>query len=160
MGERIALTDASDQTHAALRARYAARRDAGYAGADYRVYGYMRVADAVRYYGAIHVPWDAAQLAADLQATGLSAELEVRRMKTVYQRALVLALIAAAQPATLVIERADQFDAQPAADLLERVVRRAPWALVTYAGGTTPPAGLFDVVSPAASWSIEGFEPT
>lgn len=149
MSERIALSDASDQTHATLRARYAARRDAGYAGADYRVYGYMRVADAVRYYGAIHARWDAAQLASDLQATGLSAELEVRRMKTVYQRALVLALIAAARPATLVIERADQFDAQPAAELLERVVRRAPWALVTYASGTAPPAGLFDVVSPA-----------
>ncbi len=152
MGERIALTDASDQTHAALRARYAARRDAGYAGADYRVYGYMRVADAVRYYGAIHARWDSAQLAADLEATGLSAGLEVRRMKTVYQRALVLALIAAAQPATLVIERADQFDAQPAAELLERVVRRAPWALVTYASDTIPPAGLFDLIVPAGSF--------
>jgi hypothetical protein len=47
-------------------------------------------------------------------------------------------LIAAAQPATLVIERADQFDARRG-ELLERVVRRAPWAprIATYAADAT-----------------------
>jgi hypothetical protein len=62
-------------------------------------------------------------------------------MKTVYQRALVLALIGAARPATLVIERADQFDVAPAAGLLERVVQRATYALLTYAPTPAVEAG-------------------
>jgi hypothetical protein len=130
----VALIDASDATHARLRERYAERRDVGYAGFDYRVYGRMRVADAVRFYGALHERWDGAQLAGDLQACGLGPGLEVRRMKTVYQRTLVLALISAARPALLVVERADQFDVPPAAELLERAVRRAAEAVVTYPG--------------------------
>jgi hypothetical protein len=46
----------------------------------------------------------------------------------------VLALISAARPALLVVERADQFDVPPAAELLERAVRRAAEAVVTYPG--------------------------
>ena len=136
-----------------MRRTYAARRDVGYAGAEYRVYGFMRVADAVRFYGALHATWDGAQLAADLNAAGLTPQLEVRRMKTAYQRALVLALIAAARPETLVIERADQFDATAAAELLDRVVRRAPRALVTYASAATIPSALFDATLPATEFA-------
>jgi hypothetical protein len=74
-------------------------------------------------------------------------------MKTAYQRALVLALIAAARPETLVIERADQFDATAAAELLDRVVRRAPRALVTYASAATIPSALFDATLPATEFA-------
>ncbi len=136
-----------------LRARFSSRRDVGYAGADFRVYGYMRVADAVRFYSAIHARWDAAQLAEDLQATGLGLELEVRRMKTVYQRALVLALVSAARPDTLVIERAEQFDVPAAVALLERAVRRAAQVIATYAADAVPAEALFDVVSPANEYA-------
>ncbi len=115
------------------------------------MYGFMRVGDAARYYAALHVRWDAVQLADDLTRAGLGAELEVRRMKTVYQRVLVLALISAAQPAFLVIERAEQFDVPPAAELLDRVVRRAARAIVTYAPGAEPHAAPFDGVTSAAA---------
>ncbi len=149
----IAFVDASDETHAALRGAYAARSGAAYACADDRVYGFMRVADAMRFYGAINARWDREQLIADLESAGLTAKLEVRRMRTAFQRALVVALIAATRPDALVVERADQFDAEAAAALLARIVRRVPHAVVTYAPGAAVPPGLYDELLPPAEAS-------
>ena len=96
------------------------------------MYPSMRIAEAVRFFSAIHARWDPGQLEADFAVAGLGASFEVRRMKRAYQRALVLALAAAAQPEILVIENAEEFDEPRVALLLERAIVRAPAALVTF----------------------------
>jgi hypothetical protein len=142
-GERVAIAEASDAVHRSLRARFDGP-EVGYAGQDFRVYGFLRIGKALQYYRAIHPGWDEAQLQDDLACAALSAEFEVRRMKRTYQRALVLALVAATRPQILVVERADEFDEEPTAALLERVLRRAPQAYVTYAPEASIPSDWFD----------------
>jgi hypothetical protein len=123
-----------------------------YCGAEYRVYPSMRIADAVRFFAALHARWNAEQLAADFETAGLAGSFEVRRMKRAYQRALVLAFAAAAEPELLVVESAEEFDEPRVEALLARAVARAPAALVTFAGEARPAGdalALTGVLSPA-----------
>ncbi len=161
-GSRIAIADADAPFHASLRAAFglapAARalepHGLAYCGAEYRVYPFMRIADAVRFFSAVHERWDAAQLAGDFALAGLNGSFEVRRMKRAYQRTLVLALSAASLPAMLVVERADEFDEPPARALLERAIRRAPAALVTFEAAAPDDPSLFTSVVPANAFDL------
>jgi hypothetical protein len=128
-----------------------------YCGREFRVYPSMRIGDAIRYYSALNQSWNAETLASDLRAAGLEERFEVKRMKTAFQRALVLVLALAAEPAALVVEAGQEFDAPPALALLERAVARVPRTLVTYAADAAPP-GCFDAALPAAGFDLAGFE--
>jgi len=139
---RIAIVDATDAFHARLRARYglgpAQPYDGvpvglGYCGREFRAYPAMRIADAARFYGALHARWNPARLRADLATAGLAERFEIRRMKRAYQRTIVLAFAMAAQPRLLVVENAEEFDEPGALALLETSVARAERAIVTYA---------------------------
>jgi hypothetical protein len=154
-GSRVALTGADAAFHARLRAAFglapASReldpRGLAYCGAEYRVYPFMRIADAVRFFSAVHERWDGDQLAADFKLAGLDGAFEVRRMKRAYQRTLVLALSAASLPSTLVVENAEQFD--------ERAIGRAPAALATFEGDAPPEEiGVFTSVVQAATFDL------
>ncbi len=167
MGTRIAIVAADPAFHQRLRARFGLGPAAGglelprglaFCGADYRVYPFMRIADAVRFFSAMHDNWDPEQLAADFALAGLSGTFEVRRMKRTYQRALVLALAAAALPATLVIENLEEFDEPPAAALAARAIVRAPAALATFGGEARPSPALaatFTEVVAAGAFELE-----
>jgi hypothetical protein len=109
----------------------------------------------VRFYAAIHERWNVGRLEADLAVANLRPEFEVRRMKRAYQRALVVALATAAEPASLVIENAEEFDEAPTALLLERVLRRTPYALVTYGEGAQADAAFFDEVGSPEAFDME-----
>jgi hypothetical protein len=162
-GSRVALTGADAAFHARLRAAFglapASReldpRGLAYCGAEYRVYPFMRIADAVRFFSAVHERWDADRLASDFALAGLDGAFEVRRMKRAYQRTLVLALSVASLPTTLVVENAEQFDEPPARALLMRAIERAPAALVTFEGDA-PPADVtaYTLVTPAATFDL------
>lgn len=115
----------------------------------------MRIGEALRFYAAIHERWNAEQVAADLALANLRPEFEVRRMKRAYQRALVVALATAADPATVVVERADEFDEAPTARLLERALARAPYALATYAEAAQADAAFFDEIRTPDSYHLE-----
>jgi hypothetical protein len=165
-GSRVALTGADAAFHARLRAAFglapASRaldpRGLAYCGAEYRVYPFMRIADAVRFFSAVHERWDSEQLAADFALAGLAGTFEVRRMKRAYQRTLVLALSAASLPTTLVVENAEQFDEPPARALLARAIERAPAALATF-GGDAPPdeIAVYTSVAPASTFDLRAF---
>ncbi len=116
----------------------------------------MRIAEAARFFAALHLRWNAAQLASDFEAAGLSGTFEVRRMKRAYQRALVLAFAAAAEPELLVVESGEEFDEPPAAALLARAVARVPAALVTFGGEARPAAAasVFSSVVTAAEFEV------
>ena len=137
---RLAVTGVSDGFHARLRGRAGLTAEGpraeasgiGYAGREFRVYGFMRVGDAARFYASLHERWDEERLYADLAAAGLGERFEVRRMKRAYQRALVLALVLAAKPETLVVESAAEFDEPAARKLLASGIARVSRALVTY----------------------------
>ncbi len=161
---RFAVVGADDAFHARLRARFGlspspqaleAPRGLAYCGREFRIYPTMSIADAIRFYGAIHERWNAEQLTDDLLASNLRPEFEVRRMKRAYQRALVLALATAAEPAALVVEHAEEFDEPPTALLLERVVRRTPYALATYAEGAQAGSALFDEIQSPSAFDME-----
>ena len=126
------------------------RAAVAYCGREFRVYPSMRVGEAVRFYAALHDRWNAATLRDDLERTNLGEDVEVRRMKRAYQRALVLALALATEPELLVVESANEFDEPAAAELLDASVRRVPRALVTYEGAAVPPSGTFAEIAPAA----------
>ncbi len=162
-GSRVGLTGADAAFHARLRAAFglapASReldpRGLAYCGAEYRVYPFMRIADAVRFFSAVHERWDAEQLASDFALAGLDGAFEVRRMKRAYQRTLVLALSAASLPSTLVVENAEQFDEPPARALLARAIERAPAALVTFEGDASPDdVAAYTSVVPAATFDL------
>jgi ABC-type multidrug transport system ATPase subunit len=128
-----------------------APRGLAYCGREFRIYPSMRIGEALRFYAALHERWDAARLEADLEAANLRPEFEVRRMKRAYQRALVLALATAAEPTMLVIENAEEFDEPATLRLLDRAVRRTPYALATYGPEAQADAALFDeILSPQA----------
>jgi hypothetical protein len=165
-GSRVALTGADAAFHARLRAAFglapASRaldpRGLAYCGAEYRVYPFMRIADAVRFFSAVHERWDSEQLAADFALAGLAGTFEVRRMKRAYQRTLVLALSAASLPTTLVVENAEQFDEPPARALLARAIERAPAALATFEGDAPPDEiAVYTSVAPASTFDLRAF---
>ncbi len=146
-GSRVAVVGADAAFHAGLRAHYGLApsprsldvpRGLGYCGAEYRIYPFMRISDAVRFFSAIHDRWDGERLEADFELARLDGSFEIRRMKRAYQRALVLALAAAATPAMLVVEHAEEFDDGPPAALLARCIERAPTALVTFGADARP----------------------
>ncbi len=146
-GSRVAVVGADAAFHAGLRAHYGLApsprsldvpRGLGYCGAEYRIYPFMRISDAVRVFSASHERWDGERLEADFELARLDGSFEIRRMKRAYQRALVLALAVAASPATLVIEHGEDFDDGPPSALLARAVERAPTALVTFGGDARP----------------------
>ncbi len=162
-GSRVALTGADAAFHARLRAAFglapASRaldpRGLAYCGAEYRVYPSMRIADAVRFYSAVHERWDGDQLAADFALAGLDGSFEVRRMKRAYQRTLVLALAAASLPSTLVVENAEQFDEPRARALLVHAIERAPAAFVTFEGdASADDVATYTSVVPAAAFDL------
>ncbi len=162
-GSRVALTGADAPFHARLRAAFGLApasttldpRGLAYCGAEYRVYPFMRIADAVRFFSAVHERWDADQLAADFALAGLDGSFEVRRMKRAYQRTLVLALSAASLPSILVVENAEQIDEPPARALLARAVERAPAVLVTFESDVPPEeVAAFTSVVPAAAFDL------
>ncbi len=163
-GGRFAIVGADDAFHARLRTCFGlapssqelvAPRGLAYCGREYRIYPSMRIAEAVRFYSAIHERWSAEQLNADLAVANLRPEYEVRRMKRAYQRALVVALATAAEPDSLVIEHAEEFDEAPTALLLERALRRTPYALVTYGEGAQADAALFDEIGSPDAFDME-----
>jgi hypothetical protein len=162
VARRLAVVGAGDAFHRALRARcglapsHAApgvRPGLAYCGREFRVYSSMRIFDAIRFYSALNQTWNAETLAGDLRAAGLDERFEVKRMKSAYQRALVLAFALAAEPHALVVEYGQEFDQPPALALLERAVARVPRTLVTYAAASEPPH-FFEAAVPA-----EGFDP-
>ena len=161
---RFAIVGADEAFHARLRTCFGlapssqdtvAPRELAYCGQEFRIYPSMRIAEAVRFYAAIHERWNAERLAADLAAANLRPDFEVRRMKRAYQRALVLALATAAEPASLVVENAEEFDEAPTALLLQNVVRRTPYALVTYGEGAQADAAFFDEIGSPEAFDME-----
>jgi ABC-type uncharacterized transport system ATPase subunit len=163
LAARTAVTAADDAFHTRLRGRFGltprgAPLDAyaavAYCGREFRVYPSMRVGEAVRFYAALHERWNAEALRDDLERTNLGDDVEVRRMKRAYQRALVLALALATEPELLVVESAHEFDEPAAAELLGAAVRRVPRALVTYEGEATPPNGEFGEIVAAARFDV------
>ena len=164
-GSRVAVTAADDAFHERLRARFGLApspraldvpRALGYCGADYRVYPFMRVADAVRFFSAINDRWNAERLEADFEVARLDGSFEIRRMKRAYQRALVLALAVAAEPTTLVVENGEEFDDAPPAALLARAVERSATAIVTFGGDARPDAaaGTYESVIDARAFEL------
>ena len=123
-----------------------AHDDLGYVGREFRVYEYMQVGFAVRFYATLHERWDAEALARALQTAGLEERFDVRRMKRAYKRALVLAFALAASPHVLVVEGAEEFDEPGARALLERAVADAPTVVVTYAAEAAIDRSWFDDV--------------
>ena len=137
----MAVADADDAFHAALRARFGLlpRANAApvadglaYIGREYRVYAYMKIGFAARFYATLHDRWDPLALARALEIAGLAESYDVGRMKRAYQRALVLAFALAAMPHVLVVENAEEFDEPGARALLENAVRDVPASVVTY----------------------------
>lgn len=144
MSPAVAVRDADDAVHARLRAQFLdAAPDVAYCGREFRVYRSMRIADAARFYAALHARWDGTQLDDDLALCGLRPGFEVRRMKRAFQRALVLALACAARPATLVVEYGDEFDEPPTRALLQRALGRVSRAIVTYRSEPGDDAGWY-----------------
>ncbi len=139
-----AVAKVANATNAANVADVVDVADVAYVGREFRVYPYMQIADAVRFYAALHARWDEAQLAADLASAGLEGGHQVRRLKLVYQRALVLALAVAPGPELLIVENAEEFDEAPARALLQRAVERVPRAIVTFAHAPEAEAAWFD----------------
>lgn len=131
-----------DAFHATLRARFrlvpgasprlADHDGVGYVGRDFRVYEYMQVGFARRFYATLHERWDADGLATALQIAGLDDHFDVRRMKRAYKRALVLAFALAATPRMLVVEGAEEFDEAGARALLAHAIETVPAVVVTY----------------------------
>ncbi len=169
VGSRIAVVDADEAFHVRLRARFGLApsvraldppRGLAYCGSEFRIYPFMRIADAVRFFSAIHDRWDAERLEADFELSRLDGSFEIRRMKRAYQRALVLALAAAAAPTTLVVERGEEFDDGPPSALLARAVERAPAALVTFGGETWPVPGAGTYTSVLSASAFEARTPS
>ncbi|GAC1307052.1 MAG: hypothetical protein NVSMB19_19610 [Vulcanimicrobiaceae bacterium] len=155
---RIAVLDATEAYHRLLRARCglgpAQPYDGvpvglGYCGREFRAYPSMRVADAARFYGALHARWDPARLRDDLATAGLDGRFDIGRMKRAYQRTIVLAFAMAARPQLLVVEHAEEFDEPGALALLEVSVARADRAIVTYAGKPHVALGAIAATLPA-----------
>ncbi len=160
----FAIVGADPAFHTRLRACFGlapsssdpvAPRGLAYCGQEFRIYPSMRIAEAVRFYAAIHERWDAERLAADLAVANMRPEFEVRRMKRAYQRALVVALATAAEPVSLVVENAEEFDEAPTLLLLQRVLRRTPFALVTYGEGAQADAAFFDEIGSPEAFEME-----
>jgi hypothetical protein len=165
VAQRRALTSADKAFHLTLRTRFGlvpsqtvagVRPGFAYCGREFRVYPSMRIGDAIRFYSALNERWNAETLTGDLRAAGLEERFEIKRMKTAYQRVLVLAFALAAEPRVLVVEAGEEFDEPPALAFLERAVARVPRALVTYSEEAVP--AFFDRVSPAADFDLEEFE--
>ena len=161
---RFAIVGADDAFHKRLRTYFGlapssqelvAPRGLAYCGREFRIYPSMHISDALRFYSAIHERWNTERLEADLAIANLRPEFEVRRMKRAYQRALVLALATAAEPESLVIENAEEFDEAPTALLMERALRRMPFALVTYGEGAQADAALFDEIGSPEAFDME-----
>jgi len=164
---RIALVGASDAFHARLRARcglgpaqpYAGVPvGLGYCGREFRAYPAMRIADAARFYGALHARWDTARLRDDLATAGLAERFEIKRMKRAFQRTIVLAFAMAAQPRFLVVERAEEFDEPGALALLEASVARAQRAIVTYTGTPDVALRVLGVTLPANDTALSALD--
>ncbi len=160
----IAVVGADAAFHARLRVHYGlspssqaleAQSGLAYCGCEFRIYPSMRIGEAHRFYAALHERWDAERLSADLGSANLRPDFEVRRMKRAYQRALVVAFASAADPDILVIENAEEFDEPGAARLLERAVRRMPFALVTYGPGAQADSALFDEILQPGAFDME-----
>jgi hypothetical protein len=158
---RLALVDATADVHDRLRLRFGlsakshrpARKDLAYCGREFRVYPAMRIADAVRFYAALHAHWEAETLAADLALAGLDERFEIKRMKRTYQRALVLAIAMAARPSQLVLEAAEEFDDERASALLRSAIARVPRAIVTYGGSLAHDVAWYDRVVAADAYA-------
>jgi len=166
VARRLAVVGAGEAFHRALRARCGlvpshaspgVRPGLAYCGREFRVYSSMKISDAIRFYSALNQTWSTETLAGDLRAAGLDERFEVKRMKSAYQRALVLALALAAEPHALVVECGEEFDRPAALALLERAVARVPKTLVTYTGEALPPA-FYEAAVPAASYDLAEFE--
>jgi hypothetical protein len=161
VAQRVALTGADAAFHTALRTRCGlvpsqavagVRPGFAYCGREFRVYPSMRIGDAIRFYSALNERWNAETLVEDLRAAGLDQRFEIKRMKTAYQRVLVLVLALAAEPRFLIVEAGDEFDEPRALAFLERAVGRVPRAIVTY-GDQAPPA-FFEEALPAAHFDL------
>lgn len=166
VARRLAVVGADESFHQALRARCGlvpsqaapgVRPGLAYCGREFRVYPSMKISDAIRFYSALNQTWNAGTLAGDLGVAGLDERFEVKRMKSAYQRALVLAFALAAEPHALVVECGQEFDQPAALALLERAVARVPKTLVTYSGDAPPPA-FFEAAVPAARFDLAEFE--
>ncbi len=149
-GERVAIAGATPRLEAELRQACGLRGPGGpalsprrlaYCGFDFRSYGWMRISGAVSFFEGI-APLNARLLAEYLALAGLEPSHDTQRMKTSYQRALVLALQASLEPEILVVERAQQFDEDRPAAVLREAILRAGRAVVTYDDEPTH-AGLF-----------------
>jgi len=106
---------------------------AGYAGREFRAYPSMRIADAGRFYAALRPGWDAGQFTELTAAAGLRGGYAIGRMKRAFQRALVLAIAAASDPARIVVEGGEEFDEPGALAALARVLETHPAVTVTFA---------------------------
>ncbi len=158
-GVRIAICDAPDAFCTRLRARFGlapgggaslSPRGLGYCGREFRAYPSMRIADAVRFYAALHARWNGARLREHLALAGLEERFEIGRMKRAFQRTLVLVLALAPEPDLLVVENAEEFDEERPHALLQRAVDVVPRVVVTYAAGVTLPlAGLAPAIDAA-----------
>ncbi len=156
--DRVALADASEAYCKRLRTRFgltpegapadpAAMPGLAYCGREFRAYPSMRIADAMRFYATLHVRWNDVRLREQLALTGLDERFEIRRMKRAFQRALVLALALASEPAVLVVENAEEFDEERCRALLERAIDLVPHAIVTYGVSVTHPlAGMPEAI--------------
>ena len=155
---RLAIAEASEAYCKRVRARFgltpqgaptdpAAMPGLAYCGREFRAYPSMRIADAVRFYAALHARWNAASLREYLAIAGLDERLEIRRMKRAFQRALVLALVLASVPVVLIVENAEEFDEERCRALLARAVASVPRSIVLYGVNVTHPlAGMPEAI--------------
>ncbi len=166
---RTAIVDATDATHASLRAAYgltpgsrsnaradvrAAASDLGYVGHEFRVYPYMRVSEATRFIAAIHRSWDPVVAERYFEIAGIGSNFEIRRLKRAYQRALVLCYALAGNPARLVIENAEEFDEPGTRALLASAIASAPDVVVTYGAGAEIDRAWYDAVVAANEYDV------
>lgn len=166
---RIAVLDATKELHLGLRRRYGLAPsngrngtqsdDVAYVGREFRVYTFMRIGEAARFYGALHSRWDGAALAKDFAALGIDPNFEVKRLKSTYQRALVLALALARRPKSLVVECAEEFDEPKTRALLENALGRTSLSIATFEDASTLEADWFDRTVAAGAFDAAGFAP-
>ncbi len=162
---RIALVDATDATHKLLRAAYglapgarsgananASVEGVGYVGHEFRVYPYMRVAEATRFVAAIHRRWDLAVAERYFEIAGIGSNFEIRRLKRAFQRALVLCYALAGTPSRLVVENAEEFDEPGTRALLARAIADVPEVVVTYGAGAEVDRAWYDSVVAASDY--------
>jgi hypothetical protein len=149
--ERLAVYAAGPELEAYLRRTYPPQSGRAYVGFDYRVYPHMRVDQALRFYSELNARWDHARVHALMAQAEIYGNYEIGRMRSVYQRALVLVAQVGALPTELIVERGEDFE-NGLGSLLETAISLVPSAIVTYGTPGPPELASFTRVTTEADF--------